>query len=73
MIAAENSPIPALHSDTVAGGTGSSNPACSSRESGANLIFGRARSAKYPVIAAAVASLPDNAAVIALGCSDVLR
>jgi hypothetical protein len=27
-------PIPALHSDTVASGTGSSNPARSSRESG---------------------------------------
>jgi hypothetical protein len=33
MIAAENGPIPALHSDTGASGTGSSNPACSSRQS----------------------------------------
>jgi hypothetical protein len=30
-------PIPALHSDTGASGTGSSNPACSSGESAANL------------------------------------
>ena len=36
MIAAENDPIPALHSDTGASGTGSSNPAPSSGES-ANL------------------------------------
>jgi hypothetical protein len=40
MIAAENSPIPALHIDTVASGTGSSNPACSSGESGTNLVIG---------------------------------
>jgi hypothetical protein len=33
MIAAENSPTPALHIDTVASGTSSSNPACSSRQS----------------------------------------
>jgi hypothetical protein len=31
-------PIPALHSETSAGGTGSSNPACSSDESAANSI-----------------------------------
>src|SRR5438874_10200348 len=33
IIAAENSRIPALQSDTGASGTGSSNPACSSGES----------------------------------------
>jgi hypothetical protein len=36
MIATENSPIPALHIDAVASGTGSSDLACSSGESGAN-------------------------------------
>jgi hypothetical protein len=40
MIAAENSPIPALHSDTGASGTLSSNPACSSEESVANGAIG---------------------------------
>ena len=39
MITAENGPIPALHSDTGASGTGSSNPACSSRESPANSVI----------------------------------
>src|SRR5271169_6666916 len=46
MIAAENGPVPALHSDTVAGGTGSSNPACSSGESATNrAVPGEARPA----------------------------
>jgi hypothetical protein len=35
VVAAENSRIPALHSDTGASGTGSSNPSPSSGESGA--------------------------------------
>src|SRR5437764_10469092 len=42
VMTAENSPNPALHSNAGTSGTGSSNPACSSGESSANLSFAAA-------------------------------
>jgi hypothetical protein len=58
MIAAENGPIPALHSDTGASGTGSSNPACSSGESAANWAQFQACAAK------SLARRPEGSAML---------